>query len=132
MSTSRFALIPAFLGLSLVLVGPTPAAAQEGPSEQEHAREVVVHNRAFLDMHVYVVQSGQVTSLGMVTGLTDATFALPRSFGDFSQEIRLLADPIGGFGSYLSEPVIAHETDQIELTIENNLDLSNTIVTRVR
>ena len=68
------------------------SAAEENPFESSAARggastrdsrlvQVLVQNNAYLDMHIYVVGSGQRQSLGIATGLSEATLTLPRQNG---------------------------------------------------
>lgn len=137
---------PTFLavlvGSSMLFGLPAAVAAQQAPTSPEAQNreqtpempviDVVVHNNAWLDMHVYVVQSGLTESLGMVTGLSADTLMLPRTIAESGQDMRILADPIGGFGSYLSPTLLVDPGDEIDVDIENNLDLSQVTTRRVR
>ena len=81
-------------------------------------------NNGFLDMHIYVRQSGQSRSLGMVTGLSEATLTLPRQMAESLRGIQILADPIGGSRPYVTPVVLVYPGERIRLTIQNALSLS--------
>ena len=81
-----------------------------------------MQNNAYLDMHIYVVRSGQTRSLGMATGLSEATLTLPRQ--TVLSEIQILADPIGGSQSYVTPFLYAYPGDRIRVIIRNLLSLS--------
>jgi len=117
----------ALLGATMLLAQPAPGAAQNAKDVQ-----VVATNNAFLDMHVYAVQAGALRSLGMVTGLSKATFKVSGDLTDFDRGFRILVDPIGGMGSYLTDSILVNPGDEIDLTIENNLDLSTFTVGKSR
>ena len=88
-------------------------------------------NNGYLDMHIYVVQSGQRRSLGMVTGLTQATMTLPRQIVESGRELQLLGDPIGGSRPYVSPFLFAYPGTRIRLTIQDLLSLSTAWVESV-
>ncbi len=116
----------------LVLAG-CASASEENPFQSGGARrggliEVLVVNNGYLDMHIYVVQSGQRRSLGMVTGLTQATMTLPRQIVESGRELQLLGDPIGSSRLYVSPFLYAYPGTRIRLTIQNLLSLSTTWV----
>lgn len=120
------------LVLSCIVAGLAFATPQAAAAQQRDPIPVVVENHAYLDMHIYVVHRGVVRSLGMVTGFSDATLDLPSDLSESGLEVQLLADPIGGFGSYLSPDLLFSPDDEIHLTIENNLNLSHAEVTPAR
>lgn len=131
MITMKPFLTPALLVAGMLVTSPGSGAAQD--KEAGPAVEIVVTNNAYLDMHIYTVQpGGLLLSVGMVTGLTTQTFPLPRAVVDSREDWRVLADPIGGFGSYLSDPILMTPEDEVDLTIQNNLDMSTVTVQRVR
>ena len=81
-----------------------------------------MQNNAYLDMHIYVVQSGQRRSLGIATGLSEATLTLPRQMA--RREIQILADPIGASQSYVTPFLYAYPGERIRVIIQNLLSLS--------
>lgn len=112
--------------LSLSLVVAALAAAQ-APSP-ESATTVHVINNNWLDMHMYAIVGGQVRSLGVVGSFSNTTFELPTAVLALGQ-VRILGDPIGAPGAYLSDAILVSAGDQVEVTIEGNLGLSSYSVT---
>ena len=108
----------------LFLTGCASAGSPFDPSDARDSRpvQVLVQNNAYLDMHIYVVRSGQTRSLGMATGLSEATLTLPRQ--TVLSEIQILADPIGGSQSYVTPFLYAYPGDRIRVIIRNLLSLS--------
>ncbi|HEX6039702.1 hypothetical protein [Longimicrobium sp.] len=89
---------------------------------------VVVANQNFLDMNLYVVQSGVRARLGMVTGLSTQRFRLPRDMNGDMADVRIFADPVGSSQGYLSPPVRVRPGQSLELTIGATLSLSSLAV----
>jgi hypothetical protein len=109
---------------------PVPGSGQGAPDQPV---QIVIQNHAYLDMHVYVVDwGGAVQPLGMVLGFTTDTLDLRPPYVGSAQEIQFLADPIGGLGSYVSDPVVVDPGDEVDLQIQNNLNLSSLSLRRVR
>ena len=75
---------------------PAPASAQI-----DTGIRVVVDNHSFWDVHVYVAHDGVRRSLGLATGLSGASFEIPRSLAN--EEIRLIAEPVGPEGAFVSD-----------------------------
>ncbi|MEZ4417079.1 MAG: hypothetical protein R3E10_15105 [Gemmatimonadota bacterium] len=90
--------------------------------------QVQVDNHNWLDMHIYLVRDGILWPLGVVTGLNHDTFELPSLATLAGADLRLLADPIGGSGAYVSQSLVINPGDRVQMAIENNLDLSTTSV----
>lgn len=89
---------------------------------------VRVENQNYADMNVYVVQSGMRRRLGTVPGLSTHRFTLPRDVPLETMDIRLLADPVGGVGTYLSPAVQVHPGQEMDLTVAAALHLSSLAV----
>ncbi len=89
---------------------------------------VVVQNQGFYDMHVYAVHSGIRRSLGVVTGASTQTLALPRVMTESDRDIQILADPIGGFNRFLSDPLLVTPGSQINVRLQNDASLSTVTV----
>ena len=119
-----------------LILASCASASEENPFQSAGARragpiEVLVVNNGYLDMHIHVVQSGQRQSLGMVTGLTQATMTLPRQIVESGRELQLLGDPIGGSRPYVSPFLFAYPGTRIRLTIQDLLSLSTAWVESV-
>lgn len=102
---------------------PSPA---NGPLGPEPVR-VVVTNMNWATIAVYAVASGQSQWLGMVeTGRTE-TMELPVRFLS-SHDLYLSVQAIGSRAGWATELLVLSEGDTLELTVENNLELSHYVL----
>lgn len=119
------------LALALVLapVGLTGCRghAAPAPAPQGSGVKLVVQNRYFGDMDVYVVSAGLATRLGTVTGGSTASYTLDPSFFP-STDLRIVATPLGGNGRASSGPVLASPGQTITFTIAPELRQSSVMV----
>lgn len=88
---------------------------------------VHVRNNGTQDMDVYVVSEGLATRLGTVTAASDAQFTLHPSFFP-SDQIRLVATPIGGNGRASSGPLVVQPGQRIDFEIAPLLRASSASV----
>lgn len=108
--------------LALVLLSAAPIAACGRPRAAETglppvAPTLVVENRGFVDMVIYLVSSaGSRQRLGVATGSSTTRFRLPASAASFGN-VRFLADPIGGRRTPVSEEINVRAGDEVLLTI---------------
>ncbi len=115
--------------LGTVLALPGGVLAQQGPttvSRPPDGREnipVQVTNNGWLDVGVYAVVAGVPQYLGEVPGLSSGQLKLAADWVS-TGDVRLLADPIGGFGHYLTEPLRPLRGDLIQLRLEDDLRFS--------
>jgi len=110
---------------------PIAGAAQVAARETEHSEPapltVHVENHNWLDMHVYASRSGgPLRSLGMVTSMSSGTFRLPADLAMAGTDLRMVVDPIGGSGIYVSQPLLVNPGGEILVTVQNTLELSYT------
>lgn len=85
-----------------------------------------VKNQNFYDMDVYAVSQGLATRVGTVTGNSTRTFMLHPSLA--SQDLRIVATPIGGNGRASSGAVQVGEGQTIVFTIGSTLRNSSVII----
>lgn len=85
-----------------------------------------VRNQNFLDMDVYAVQSGLATRLGTVTGNSTKTFILPPAYA--SQDLQIVASPIGGTGRASTGPIIVGAGQTVEFRIGSVLTNSTVFI----
>jgi len=97
-------------------------------AEADTGVTLFVKNYNWSTMHIYVMGSGQTTSLGQLASMNTATFAVPRSALASGNSIRLIADPIGSTSAYISEPVLVAPGDRVEWTIQNHLSQSSIMI----
>lgn len=109
------------IGTVLVFAGALAACASAPSSDNVGPRSIVeVSNYNPLDMHVYVVVSGQRRSLGLVTTNNTESFRLP-ALAFASRDVAFLAEPIGSPRSYLSDELLIEPGDTVVWTITSNL-----------
>jgi hypothetical protein len=85
-----------------------------------------VKNQNFYDMDVYVVSQGLATRVGTVTGNSTRTFMLHPSLA--SQDLRIVATPIGGNGRASSGNISVGEGQTIEFTIGSSMRNSTVFI----
>jgi len=81
--------------------------------------QLAVTNQNFYDMVVYAVSAGLPTRVGTVTGNTTHHFVLHPSMA--TQDLRIVATPIGGNGRASSGNVLVSPGQTILFTIGSNL-----------
>jgi hypothetical protein len=128
MKTTRTSFLAFALG-ALLLTAAVSATAQEAPKATDHAgREavkLVVKNNNYLDVHIYGMRDGYYRSLGMVTGLSKAEFTIPETLMIPGGDFQILADPIGGTLSYLTDPIVIGTSKEVDLLIQSDLAMSS-------
>ncbi len=113
-------MIKTLMGLALALAaGCSSAAAVSRLPQPETTLRVT--NQAYLDMTVYVVNGGQLTRLGIVTGNTTATLVIPRRLVFGPTTLRFQADPIGANRAPVSEEITVTAGDEVGMTIPPRL-----------
>ncbi|MGD8730198.1 MAG: hypothetical protein PVF90_10865, partial [Gemmatimonadota bacterium] len=121
------------LAAATALLSPAATTAQQVKDQTESSPRrdvpVRVENHNWLDMHVYALRAGApARTLGWVTAHSSKVFNLPASVTEAGTDLRVLADPIGSRDLYVSDPVLADPESEIVVTLENELDISNTRV----
>ena len=87
--------------------------------------QVVVQNRNWQDVAVYVTRSGSRTRLGTVNSMSKAQFSIPDAYVLGVSDINLQADPVGSNRVFDSGPIQVFPGARLELTVENAIQLSN-------
>jgi len=109
--------VPVLLVMALVAGVSACSNGQAAPVDPMAPTYVEVQNRAFLDMTIYVVRSGQRVRLGQVSGNSTATFELPKTMVNPGLPIRFQADPIGSSRTPFSQEISVNPGDTVQLTI---------------
>ncbi len=132
MNTRKFR--AAFLTLTVATLVALPAAAQTAAEERSETPRTTVRviNDNWNDITVYAVRAGYHRRLGTVTSFTSRVLTLPPTLLTPSDELRLIADPIGRRGAYVSEPLLVSAGDVVEWRLLNNIRLSNVFIYRSR
>ena len=136
MNTRKFQ--AAFLTVAALVAVPA-AAAQTAPEERSEtpptvSQRTTVHviNNNWHDITVYAVRGGYRRRLGLVNSFAKREFTLPPNFLIPSDELRLIADPIGRRGAFVSQPLLVNAGDVVEWRLRNNIRLSNIFIYRFR
>jgi hypothetical protein len=107
------------------LAGPATArATSAAPAAGTGTARLVVQNQNFADMKVYAARSGSVAArLGMATGLSTTTFAIPPSLF-YDGTLELVVRPIGGTSVTGSGQLLVSSGQTITFTIQPLLPAS--------
>jgi hypothetical protein len=127
--THRALLMMAAVAL-LPAMGPQPRRIVHNVADGSAPRlmtPLTVRNDNFYDIHVYALRDGVYESLGMVMSFTTSKFEIPERMTAPGADFRLIADPIGGSGAYVSDPLLVSAGDALEMTVRNELNLSSVI-----
>jgi hypothetical protein len=99
------------------------AAGEVAPANAVGLR---VSNQNFLDMDVYAVSEGLSTRLGTVTGNSTKTFVLSPSYT--SQDLQIVATPIGGAGRATTGPLVVGAGQTVDFRIGSVLRNSTVFI----
>lgn len=120
------------LAVVVSAAAPVPLRAQQEsdkPAQTEQAPMLKVTNNNWLDMHIYVSRpAGPLLSLGVVTTNSTMKFRLPEGAMDAGAGLRVVADPIGATGIYVSPDILVGPKSDVVLDLENTLALSHVSV----
>lgn len=111
---------------SAALAACAPATEQAGNNFVSHSKtELVVQNRNWQDINVYLVHGGGRTRLGTVTAMARASFPVPDAYVLGVSDINVQADPTGSHRTFTSGPIQVYPGARLELTVENAIQLSS-------
>ena len=120
------------VGVGILLFGPLLSACASGGGGASDDPEldalthvpdtvfVVVNNRYRLDVNVYALYMSTRKFLGVVTTNRTAEYAV-RGNVAVGSNFRVLADPIGGSGSYVTDEILVRKGDVVEVTVQDPL-----------
>lgn len=94
------------------------------PVEPAAPATLRVENRNWLDVDVFVVQSGHRTRLGTVTATSAKSFTFPHSLILQQAPVQLLAAPIGAPRSLVTESIVLKSGTRVDWLLESNLSTS--------
>ncbi len=122
-STRLFLVLLAVLIAAACATGSGKRTARQAEVEREPVT-VFVRNYNWATMHVYVVGAGQQVSMGQLSSMDTVTYVVPTTVVATDRSIQLIADPIGSFRAYISQPVLVSPGDRVEFTINSMLSQS--------
>ena len=108
-----FAALAAAAGLAFGAACVTTGA----PREEQPATWLVVENRNFLDMNVYVWRGAQRVRLGIATGSSTTRMRIPHTLIFGATPLRFQADPVGGRASPVSMEVVVSPGEEVGIQI---------------
>ena len=119
---ARLATIASTLSLACVLAATSGCrtAAPFGGTPRHNTAVLSVENNDFSDRVIYVVMSGMRHRLGTARAAATTRFVIPESYVLGSQEVRFLADVIGGMRPEVSERTEVAPGDTVEMVIEGS------------
>ena len=103
--------------LSLFGIATLACAGGRRPAQHRERTVVVVDNRGYTDMTIYVVSGTRRTRIGNAGGLTKTELTIPEFSIGNGGSISFVADPIGGTRSSFSTEVYVRAGETITLTI---------------
>ncbi len=122
--------LAAVQGLFVLLVAcgvtsRTPDSSQPHPGGEI---SVEVESHHFSDIVIYLMNGSQSQRLGMVVGLSTASFVLPHRSLQRGGRLQLRAYPVGGPGSFTSEDLLVQPGQGIKWILESDLSRSSVTV----
>lgn len=96
----------------------TPACASTSSTRDDQPRTyLVVDNRNFMDMTVYVWRGAQRRRLGTATGSSTTRLLIPSSVIFGPTTLRFQADPVGGRATPVSMEVLVSPGEEVGIQI---------------
>lgn len=93
----------------------------EGPDLRNAEVTILVRNRHWLDLNIYLIRGTVSERLATAGGLSDKIISLPWRRVEGAGTIRLGADPIGQNRRIRTEIIQVRPSSVVEWTIESNL-----------
>ena len=113
----------------LMVAGCRKRDAESAPAPDPNTPVAVeIENHFMGDVTIYLVRGSLRQRLGMVTALGTAQYTFPWRWLSQSGSSRLMAYPMAGARSHLSEPLILQPGQWIKWTLQADLDRSSMAV----
>lgn len=91
--------------------------AGSAPAPRIARTVLVVDNRSFVDMRIYVSNAGERMRIGYAPGLQVTAMTIPSTMIVGARLLRFLADPMGGDATARSEQMYVAPGDTVQLMI---------------
>lgn len=119
MAGNRLARVTLTMALATALAAE--AACTRGGASAPRPRVartvLVVDNRSFVDMRIYVSNDGERMRIGYAPGLHVTTLTIPPTIITGARMLTFLADPMGGNATARSEQMYVNHGDTIQLMV---------------
>ena len=122
----RRALLPA--AVVFALTACAHASSTKGSSSSSSSAPLVrllVQNRHFASVRLFIVREGVRTRIGEVPGVAEHVFLLPARLFGHTGEFRLAASPFAETAKHETELLIVRPGQKITWTIEQRLETSS-------
>jgi hypothetical protein len=106
-----------YILLIIFACNPTSRQQPEDPEQAVRKTILVVDNRGFDEMTIYVARSAQRTRLGTVSGFSTKTFTIPEDIVAGASKLTFEADPLGRAERSFSEELEVRPGEQLQLII---------------
>lgn len=95
------------------------------PPVSEEGFSLILNNRHYLDVNVFVQHDGQASRVGTVTGSSSMAVAVPLWMMGKNGLVRLIAEPIGDLSRYATDNLVLQPGQIVELNLESAIARSN-------
>jgi hypothetical protein len=115
------------LGLLLAsCLGPRQKLGEDaGPGPLADGFELTLNNRHWLDINVFVQHDGEASRVTTVTASSSQSLILPLWLLGESKIVRIIAEPVGEEGSYVTDQLRVDPGQSVELNVESVLSKSS-------
>ena len=115
------------LAVAVACSAPRPNLKPQ-PESQGSSGEgfsLILNNRHYLDVNVFVHHDGQASRVGTVTGSSSVALAVPLWMVGKGGLVRLIAEPIGDNSQYVTDNLLIQPGQMVELNVESSIARSN-------
>ena len=110
----------------LACSAPRPDLGEAEPrKESSEGFELILNNRHYLDVNIFVQHDGQASRIVTVTGSSSLELAVPAWMLGQSRVVRLIAEPIGDGSRYVTDNLVVLPGQVVELNVESSIARSN-------
>lgn len=120
MQTTRGLMVAVFAlaAMASAACGRRTVETSAGDVVPDSATYLIVDNRAFPDMTIYLLEGGSARQrLGTAWGLKSTRIPISRTIVGAGRELQFVADPIGARGNSVSQRIFVRRGDQVVMTI---------------
>jgi hypothetical protein len=120
--------VPALMLAAALSVGGCATGFGGGrdiPGVDQREALLRVRNYNWSDVTIYAVRQGVQFRIGTVPSMGEQVFTLSATLTAGGSDFKLFARPLASGYGFLSEPILLSGNQSIDLTLENNINLSS-------
>lgn len=117
-----FSLLVVALACSTPRQNLKPLATKQDDGE---GFSLILNNRHYLDVNVFVHHDGQASRVATVTGSSSLALSVPRWMVGKGGLVRIIAEPIGANSSYATDNLVIQSGQIVEVNVESSIARSN-------